>query len=210
MKKLFLAVLVLFMAAGLGFAQTAGTISLGVKAGGVAGFHSWNSDIKEALGKDPDSKFNFTFGAFGAYTITDNFSIQAEFNFMLNQGGKVSISGVDIDIDYNSLDIPLLIKYAFLQEPLVLGVAAGPQLSIPIGDIEISGGGTSMKIKPDGITFGAVAGLYAGYPLGPGRILGDVRFLFDFSELKGKYEGISADALTRRGLIFALGYEFSF
>jgi hypothetical protein len=64
--------------------------------------------------------------------------------------------------------------------------------------------------EADGITFGAVAGIYAGYPLGPGRLIGDVRFLFDFNPLKSKQGGSSNDFLTRRGLVFALGYEFSF
>jgi hypothetical protein len=211
MKKLFLAVLVLFVVVGLGFAQTAGTVSAGAKLGGVAGFHGWHSDIKTYLGKEPDSNFNFTFGAFGAYTIIDNLSIQVELDFMLNQGGTVKAFGlVDVDIEYNSLDIPVLIKYAFLQEPLIVGVAAGPQLSIPIGDIKISGAGMSEDVESDGITFGAVAGVYAGYPLGPGSITGDIRFLFDFSELKGKDAAGSAGILTRRGLVFTLGYEFSF
>jgi hypothetical protein len=203
MKKLLLAVLVLFLVTGALFAQTAGSISVGIKAGGVLGFHD-SHDL------DMDSKFNFAIGAYGAYAFSDSLSVQAELDFMIGQGLTGDVSGVDVDATYNSLDIPILVKYSFLNKPLVVGVEVGPQLSIPIGDIEMSGGGTSVDIEPDGMTFGAVAGIYAGYPIGPGRIIGDLRFLFDFNALQGKMAGATDDFITRRALIFAVGYEFSF
>jgi hypothetical protein len=214
MKKFLLAVLVLSLIAGAGFAQEAGTISAGARLGGVIGFHSYSDDFKDSLEFTPDSKFNFAVGAFGAYTVIDNLSVQAELNFLIGQGGKKSKSGVDYTLSYNSLDIPVLIKYTFLDDPLIFGVQVGPQLSLPLGEIEFefeaSGYSDSDNIDSDGITFGAVAGVYLGYPLGPGSIIGDVRFLFDFTSLKGKASGETMDVLTRRGLIFTLGYGFSF
>jgi hypothetical protein len=198
MKKVLAVLIVLFVVAASGFAQ----FSVGAKLGGAFGFHSWNSDIEDLTGEEPDSKFNFTFGAFGGYAFNEKLSLQVELDFMLNQGGEVSSE----DIEYNSLDIPVLVKYAFLQNPLVVGVAVGPQISIPLGDIKVA----SEDIGADGITFGAVAGLYAGYPLGPGRIIGDLRFLFDFNQLKASESGVDADVLARRALIFTVGYEFSF
>jgi hypothetical protein len=110
------------------------------------------------------------------------------------------------DATYNSLDIPVLVKYSFLNKPLIVGVEGGPQLSIPIGKYKDPRG----NFDTDGPTFGAVAGVYAGYPLGPGRIIGDLRFLFDFNKLKAKEGGVTENILTRRGLIFAVGYEYSF
>jgi hypothetical protein len=215
MKKVLLALVVLSLIAGAGFAQEAGTISAGAKLGGVIGFHSFEKqEMEGAATITPDSKFNFTFGAFGAYTIIDNLSVQAELNFMISQGGEGSASGIDFETTYNSLDIPVLIKYSFLNDPVIFGAQAGPQLSIPLGKLEgkvsYPGGSKTYKSDSDGITFGAVAGVYVGYPLGPGSIIGDLRFLFDFNALKRKENGKSEDLLTRRGLIFTLGYGFSF
>jgi hypothetical protein len=200
MKKVLLAVVVLAVTIGSGFAQTAGSIGAGVKAGGVLGFHDF--DIGPG---DSKSRFNVTVGGFGSYTIIDRLSVQLELDFMIAQGDDYS--------KYNSLDIPLLIKFAFLQEPLRVGVAAGPQISIPIGDIEFDiTGYQKIDGEADGFAFGAVAGLYAGFPLGSGLLLGDIRFYYDFNAQQGKseYNPEVEGFINRRGLIFTLGYEFSF
>ncbi|MDR1862560.1 MAG: PorT family protein [Treponema sp.] len=128
---------------------------------------------------------------------------------------EVSASGTSIELEgsYSSLDIPVLLRYEFLQQPLMVGLVAGPVLSIPVGDVELSfpselGGSTDVKTK--GITFGATAGVFGGYPVGPGKIIADIRFLMDFTPLKIKEGGETIEAIKRRSLNITLGYEFSF
>jgi hypothetical protein len=71
----------------------------------------------------------------------------------------------------------VLLRYEFVQAPASAGLVVGPLLSIPVGDIEMTAAGVSTTVKASGITFGITAGLFAGYPVGPGRIVGDARFL---------------------------------
>jgi hypothetical protein len=69
-----------------------------------------------------------------------------------------------------------------------------------------------MEIDPlrmydiDFPTFGIAAGLYADYPIGFDRFVGDVRFLFDLLAVMIE-DG--AGALSRRGLVIGIGYEIT-
>ena len=236
MKKQLIVVLVFLAGISAVSAQQAGQFSAGARLGGVFGFHSMDVDFD-----DIESKMNFNFGVYGAYAVMDGLSIQAELNFMITQGVKESFSYYWEDdyygdyysekgtstITYSSLDIPILVKYTLMYEPMLIGILAGPYLSIPISDMEASfdvsveeydsyygydyytGSGTN-KTPTDGITFGLTAGLFLGYPIGPGLFVGDIRFSFDLSSQKAKERGESFDVISRRGLAVSVGYEISF
>jgi hypothetical protein len=56
-----------------------------------------------------------------------------------------------------------------------------------------------------GITFGA----FVGYPLGPGKIVGDLRFLTDFASVNAHISGSDWTVLHRSGINLTIGYEIS-
>jgi len=209
MKKLLLILLVLSVT-GMGlYAQEAGKFSVGGRAGALLfGFHD-AGELEDYMGSNVSKKslMNFTFGAYVAYTIMENFSIQGEINFMINQGYKLSIPGYSAKVKYNSIDLPVLVKYNFLSDPAVLGILGGPYLSIPVGDVKVSGMGSAST---SGIAFGLAVGAYGGYKLGPGHIIGDLRFIMDLSATEAKAFGYSMDFIKRRGFILTVGYEYTF
>ena len=223
MKKMLIVALVLLMAATGLHAQEAGTWTVGGRLGGAFGFSSSQSELREGLAAyfgapnasfSDEMKFNFNFAVFGAYTIIDNLSLQMELNFMINQGlgleATVPFAGsATFDLTYNSLDIPILLRYSFFNE--AFGVLAGPHISIPLGRARVSvpsilGGGSYRFDIDTSAIFGLTTGIFGAFPVGPGSIVGDLRFLFDFNTLE--VEG--ADAIRRRALAITVGYQMSF
>jgi hypothetical protein len=216
----------------------------GAKGGAAFGFHGNSEDIENLLDEinsavadsnisvsiDEKSGIAFELGAYGGYYFTDKLAVQVELDFMIGQSKTWSedVMGLmSVDIlkgKYSSLDIPLLIKFDVVNRPFLFGVLAGPHLSIPLGDIEVTYPGYDYnsgaiteetdEIKSDGIMAGLSAGLYGGLPIGPGRVVADARFLMDFSPLKAKMVSVggvspSMETLLRRSINVTLGYEIS-
>ena len=214
MKKFVVAVLIFCVAFTALHAQHAGEWGAGGRLGPVFGFHSPSAFLKNEFGSG-DSLINFNFAAFLNYAFVDRLSVQGELNFMISQGMKWSMWGWTAEGTYSSLDIPILIKYAFIDDPLRVGILGGLHLSFPLGKVKFSyseGGYTeTQEFDSEGISFGLTAGGFLGYPLGPGRLIGDLRFIFDLATVRMKFPGSSSeDTLTRRGLAIGVGYEFSF
>jgi len=211
-------------AADNGVAPQAGQFTLGGRLGGALGFTESFADAEALLrphfsnqsaraSADPEA--NFTFALYGNYAITGRISIQTELNFMIGQGYELRAPrqgrGSDsFDINYNSLDIPLLLRFNFLRSRPMLGVMAGPQISIPLGRLEIYDNSAEAYIEESNIDssfiFGLTAGLFGGFPAGPGRVVGDLRFIFDFDSVQA--EGV--EFIRRRAAAFSVGYEISF
>jgi len=225
MKKLFAIVLTLL----IGFsAVSAQDFTLGGRLGAVFGFHSFSDEFfyPDSGLEEEHTKSNFNFAFYGAYALTDRLSLQAELNFMINQGIKFSFSeeyyGLEgaykISITNSSLDIPILLKFAVAKKPVLIGLLAGPHLSFPLGKLILSGDIEDLDMveysqySTNGITFGLSTGLFAGFPVGRGRITGDIRFLFDFTpvNIHDFSYGKNFDTFTRQGVALTAGYEFSF
>ena len=219
-KIAFMLLVFVPLAAGL-YAQEAGQWTAGGRLGAAFGLHS-SRDMGGHF-DDPghstvdEMRINFIFAGHGAYTFTDRISIQAELNFMVNQGYNLRVS-VDGDllhsekVRYSSLDIPVLLRYNFLNSSSVFGILAGPHISIPIGMVEFSEGGNSDEFQIyTAATFGLSAGIFGGFRAGPGRVIGDLRFIFDFNSVEERREGAGGfEFMRRRALLFSLGYEMSF
>jgi hypothetical protein len=238
MKKVFVLMAALVLVSFAASAQSfdgRGFVA-GARLGPGIGFHGngkymddtmdWIKQLAQAFGTsisvDERGGLGFIIAGYGAYYFTGSLAVQAELNFMIGQKKiwELSESGAgsgELEGSYSSLDIPILLRYEFLQQPLTVGLVAGPVLSIPISDLEVSVSsylrdvlGTDGHDKTDGITFGATAGVFGSYPLGPGKIIADLRFLLDFNPLKVKEDGITAEIIKRRSLNITVGYEFSF
>ena len=205
-------------------APQAGQFTVGGRLGGAIGFtesHAGTERILRPLFSNPDARvsvepeLNFNFALYGNYAITNRISIQAELNFMISQGYELTAPRLgrglySFDINYSSLDIPLLLRFAFLSSRPVFGIMAGPHISIPLGRLEIYSDHEERYIgKLDidsNFTLGFTAGLFGGFQAGPGRIVGDLRFIFDFDSLQA--EGV--EFIRRRAAALSIGYEISF
>jgi len=219
-RKTMLVLLLMPLAAGL-YAQEAGQWTAGGRLGAAFGLHS-SRDLGGHF-DDPGHStldemiINFSLAVYGVYTFTDRLSLQAELNFMINQGYglRVSVDGVpkhSQDVTYSSLDIPLLLRYSFFNSSSVLGLLAGPHISFPIGMVLFSESGNNEEADIDTVaTFGITAGVFGGVRAGPGRIVADMRFIFDFNSVEERREGAGGfEFMRRRALLFSLGYEMSF
>jgi hypothetical protein len=224
MKRLFAVLVILVMVSAAVY--SAGPF-FGAKLGVGIGFHENGKDMDELIDQiktmgisvDETSGAAFALSPYGGYYFTDKLAVQTELNFMFGQKKtwEMNYGGFSGEITgkYSSLDIPILVKYDFFTKPALLGALAGPYLSIPLGDIGISfpaalagqGVPSSLEMDPDGITVGIALGLYGGYPIGPGRIIGDLRFILDFNPVKGKDSGATIELIKRRGLNITAGYE---
>ena len=134
-------------------------------------------------------------------------------------GEGVDFSGRSggVSMGYDSLDIPILLRYGFFNG--LFGVMAGPHISFvpaPISgfanySISFSHGHDRAPPRVDNRRlFGATAGVFGLLPAGPGRIVADLRFVFDFNAIQIQVAGNSYNIMRRRVPIISLGYELSF
>jgi hypothetical protein len=166
-------------------------------------------------GYSPKEKSNTAFNAalYGAWRFNDVWSVQAELNFMLNNGMEISGQGSVVRIDYATIDIPLLVRWNFIQSPVVVGLAAGPYISLPAGKLNLSVDDRGAALDMSGNTFGIAGGFTLSYKLGPGSLTADVRYINDFGSLyvhEDFGEGMQqAKICIRRSINITAGYEFS-
>jgi len=214
--------------------QRAGQISLGVRGNWVIGFHNpqllgeWiKADIIFADDGPADSvSHGRTSGGggtiFTSYAINETMSVQLEFNF-IDQGYDLRFTSTDklsstvVEVTYPTIDIPVLFRYNVSKTRALMGAQIGPHISIPIGRLSISETGyreewyTWEGSVHTEATFGFTAGLFLGIPIFMySRIVGDVRYIHDLTSAKIQDKGTTVAFITRRALIFGIGYEFSF
>jgi hypothetical protein len=166
-------------------------------------------------GYSPKEKSNIAFNAtlYGAFKFNEMWSIQPEVNYMQNNGMEVSGQGYTVKIDYTTLDIPLLIRWNFIQSPFIAGVVVGPYVSLPISKLNLSIGYRGSALDTTGFSYGVTAGFAFGPRVGPGNLIVDVRFLHDLASLmvcEDFGEGMQdAKIGIRRSINLTFGYEFS-
>ncbi|MCL2413919.1 MAG: PorT family protein [Bacteroidales bacterium] len=238
MKKIITTTLVIALSLGV-FAQQNQRFSFGARVGLGIGLSQpkYFMDFANQMPFFPDhtitnfahhSEVNFNIALYGNFAFGNYFSLQPELNFMLYQGYDMRMTifsnttfalptTFNADLSYYSLDIPLLAKVDFLgSRSASFGLLAGPHLSIPLGRAEfyreIWGAEIEDYFPIDNFAvFGLTAGLFCRIPVGPGRIVGDFRFIHDFQSLKATTVANNQfEILRRSALIFSLGYEISF
>jgi len=229
MKKNAVMLLVFLIASTPIFAQQAGQFTLGGRVGmgfgisspvGFGALVSENFYPGQNLTASTDQpEINFALALYGNFAFTDRLSVQAEFNFMYDQGYELLFSTAAgsrvVDVNYSSIDIPLLVRFSIANSPALFGIQAGPHISIPIGRLEIYED-LEMNYQIErfpinsSVVFGFTGGLFAGFPAGPGRIMGDLRFVFDFDSLEATAWGNRTRFIERRAVVLTIGYEFSF
>jgi hypothetical protein len=199
-----------YRAGGIGSTR----FSIGARLGAGFEFNTADEDMVGS-GYSPNEKSNIAFNAaiFGAYKFNNAFSVQTEINFLVNNGMNITGQGYTVDIQYSTLDIPLLVRWNFIQQPVIAGVLLGPYISLPIGKLNMTTNNVGAALDMNGYTFGITGGFAAGYKLGPGYITGDIRYMNDFSSLYVREDfgdGMQdAKICVRRSINVTVGYEFS-
>jgi hypothetical protein len=166
-------------------------------------------------GYSPNEKSNVAFNTtlYSAFKFNDAWLIQPELNFMINNGMKISGHGNTVSIRYNTMDIPVLVRWNFIQRPLVAGIILGPYISLPLGKLNLVIDDKGSALDMTGVTFGFTGGFTIAYKIGPGHIVGDIRYLNDFSSLKVREDfgdGMQdANIEIRRSINVTVGYAFS-
>ncbi|MCL2373810.1 MAG: outer membrane beta-barrel protein [Treponema sp.] len=228
MKKIVIVALFFLIANISVFAQQAGQFTFGGRAGmgiGISnpvGFGALVSDSfypgQNYASSLENPEINFAFALYANFAITDRIAIQTEFNFMYDQGYELRFStsagSRGVDVDYSSIDIPLLVRFTLINSPAIFGVQAGPHISIPVGrleiyeDLETNYQNERFRINSS-FAFGVTAGLFAGFRAGPGRVVGDLRFVHDFNYLEATVQGNNVRFIERQAFVFTVGYEIS-
>jgi hypothetical protein len=151
---------------------------------------------------------SFDAGLYGAVSVLDIFEIQAE--------ALVSGNSFDIARDsnfkavaYTSLEIPLLAKLVWRPSIFMVQGYGGIAVSVPLGRLTIKQSNNTITADY-GVMPGFVLGGGGGIKLGPGVLLGDIRYSGDFSALTANVRGNSYEISRRSRVSFSLGYEIGF
>lgn len=136
---------------------------------------------------------------------------QADVGIMANNGFSAEGSETGYSLSakgtYTSLELPVLVTYDLAAGPVTITLLAGPNLSFPLGKAKVEQSVPSDATEKwdidSKVLFGLTAGAAVAYPLGPGAIVGDLRYTTDFNKVK--VEG--QEAMTRRALTFSAGYQ---
>lgn len=227
MKKLLVSAVVAVMIVSAATAQ----ITVGAKGiFGIGAGTSLEGDMAEGLDMLKDmgadvSKKVLLGGGGGLYVrynlpMLSALGFQTELDILANNGtGFTATMGGQVmksDFSYTSLELPILVTYDFNVGPVTLTALAGPHLSFPLGKVkaETKDFGKKPEKHDFGIDskalFGMTFGMAVGFPVGPGSIVGDIRYLNDFSKLRAEAYGSVNDVLTRRTLNISLGYQMTF
>jgi hypothetical protein len=206
----------------IGFAATAQTgFTVGARLGPGFAFNEMEGyfNLIKNAGFDDNSNIAFAMAVYGNYTISPKFSVQVELDLMVNNGAKLSGYDIEMKGSFTSLDLPVLARYEFFEAPVSFSMLGGPYLTFPIGKFKakltdpsnvLGVGNISENVDIDGIRLGITVGLAAGYKLGPGSIIADLRFLKDLAPVKIEASGIATEVFTRRGINLTVGYEMKF
>ena len=170
-------------------------------------------------GTDTDLGKSLDFGgaAFAKVPVYKGLVIQPEVGFTYNMVGEKDDNGGKKSGAYMAIDIPVLIGYDLkVSNELTVTPLFGPKFSIPVGKFSsVKGNGKSapdMDIE-NVILFSIVTGVSASYKVGPGAIVGDIRYVNGVSGLATKAKGDSSKnasvQATPRNLQFSVGYQMT-
>ena len=171
---------------------TAWKFAIGGQAGTFAGLFTeseWDGMGEYVI-------LGFIGSLYGAYAFNSVFRLQFGVSFAMNSL-----------LEYTSIDIPIF-PYLYFNPSsnALLRIGVGPYLSLPLGNLNSNG---NYHIDAT-VNFGLLGGLGAGYRIGNGNIVFDVRYFMDFTPIKYAYIDAHHRELNRKGITGLLGYEYWF
>jgi hypothetical protein len=194
---------------------------VGARLGAGKEFNTADEDMVGAeFSGNEKSNIVFNAALYGAFRFNDMWSVQPEINYMVNNGMKIGdeYDEYSANVSYTTLDIPLLVRWNFIQSPVLAGVIIGPYISLPISKVktEVFGEGT-RELDAEWFNLGVTGGFALGYKIGPGYLTADLRFLHDLNDALNLRpiqvrEDVNdvppSNICIRRSLNITIGYEF--
>lgn len=208
MKKLIAFVAATFAAVSL---ASAADITIGARGAFGLGL---GTSVEDPLELDTGKCLDFGFTAFGKIGLTEAIAIQPELGFThhtvgmkydldLGMFGSYSAKGT---MGVNTLDFAVLGVYDIaINDAFTVSPFAGPQLGFVLG--KGNGGGDmdgDVEFKSP-ILFDIVLGAGVSYKVGPGAIVGDLRYNLGLIALKEKDS--EKTLCTPRALKLSVGYQ---
>ncbi|MBP5444107.1 MAG: hypothetical protein J6Y60_12795 [Treponema sp.] len=240
MKKIFAAITVLALSSLTAFALD---ITVGARGNLNLGFGTYLvDDYKEAAqtlkdmasgGGSWDEGGN-TGGGFGIYANFGllelgggSLGIQPEISMNFNNGYnymiQIGANKLERSFYKTVIDIPVLVTFTYpIMDALSIGGGIGPYLSIPVmidSQVKVTGSPTTKEsdnyTMKTGLNIGLALDVNGAYKLGPGSIVLDLRYMFDFNPTritridKNTETTIEDDEkLFKRGILaIGLGYQ---
>ena len=203
MKKTFILVVLIFIAASSSFAQ----VEFGMKAG--LNFSSSSMNVVNSAGTIVnDVAIGGTSFHFGFYSILDFelFSIQPEVYYSI-QSTTFELNTQEPTLHTVYVQIPLLGRLDFLN---VLNVHAGPQFGILVSNkiAYIGGGEEDIKEQTKNLDIGFVVGVGAYIPIPDNEIEVTFRYVLGFSEMIS--ESVPNGPSSLKNSMFQLSASYAF
>ena len=234
MKKLAKIVTVLTLALSCAVSAPAMSFTVGGKGALFVGAGSeWRDDsIKgiqssyEGFGGEFTTGGNVG-GGFGLYAALNfaslgiaDLGVQTELDFFFNNGvyctaSQTLLGTTKLTGSVSTLDIPVLFTADFnFTKKLSVEAESGFYLSIPLSPFHCVATYPSVSGSQDqpvrNLNVGMIFGAGLGYKMGPGSLVGNIRYLFDFTGTQTEADSKISEAYIRRGLTFSVGYQYTF
>ncbi len=235
MKKMLLVLTTALLFVSLASAQiTIGAKGIFTLNAGTKGTEDFEKSLPNidlgalaSLSTKPEMVIGGGGGLFVRYNMPflSSLGIQTGLDVLANNGYKVNgtftLGSVEnsstVTATYTSLELPILVTYDIGLGPVTLTLLLGPNISFPINKMKIT---TSSSIITDRsgtnewniankAIFGITGGAAVALRLGPGSLVTDIRYINDFTPVKGgeKDSENPIDLFTRRALALSLGYQ---
>ena len=193
MKKVLL---LIFTSSSLVFAKA--QVQIGVKAGyNLASVMQSGSEGESGL----KSKSGFHGGLFASLPIAQSIFLQPEIVYS-GQGASETQNNETINLNYNYLNIPVLVKY---QSAMGLFGETGPQVGFLLS-ANVSGNGASMSIKDQSQSVDFSWAFGVGYKLSSIPLGIDARYNLGFTNiLKDSPDETIKNSVFQIGLFYMFG-----
>ncbi|MEO5602320.1 MAG: porin family protein [Cyclobacteriaceae bacterium] len=193
MKLVISTVLSVFLIAGAATAQHA---NIGIKGGLNA--YTLKTDDNSAA----DAKISFHVGLLGHFHITGNFALQPEIIYSV-QGASYNMSGTDVRLNLNYINVPLLFQYMFDNG---FRLQAGPQLGLlASAKSQVNNNKTDVKANFETIDLGLAIG--ASY-VNPSSNFGfDIRYNLGLSNINANSNVNSFNRGLQAGVFYLFKHK---
>jgi Outer membrane protein beta-barrel domain len=173
-------------------------IQFGVKAG--LNLANWNLSSNSG-GPSPSTKTDFNAGVLASLPLASSFTLQPEINYS-GQGAKSIDNGVTTTLNYDYINVPVLIKY---NHSSGLFAETGPQAGFLIG-AKVSEGGQSVDVKNQSQSFDFSWAFGIGYMI-PDINLGiDARYNLGLTNIaKSSTDGTAKNSVFQFGIFYLFG-----
>jgi len=205
MKIFFTVLITVLIICSTSYAQ----IQIGPKAGlNIANIGGDDSDF---LGESLDSRTGFSGGIFFMYQFNKFFAIQPEAYYSM-KGATINIMGVDITLEFDYIEVPLLLKLIIPVEGSNIrpSIFAGPSVGFNT-TAKISGEGNGQTVEQDlkddtkSTDFSLAFGGGIGFMVGANELGFDVRYILGLSTIDD-----SSDAADLKNNVINFNIYFGF